>query len=521
MDRIKPFIYWIFLLVFSLNVSAQTYLRGEIYIKLSDISIVDSSNPVQKTSSPLFREFERFGVTKYYFPFKSIQSGDLNKILRVSYDPNIDPNEFIFALNNLAEVKSVEQIPQIITETITDELNDDNLWVFGKINMVNSWNYHNTGSKVVIAVVDNAIRTTHESIKNNLWININEIEGNGIDDDNNGIIDDISGADLADGDNNPGPPANVGPDYFSHGTHVCALATASAGTTQGVVSIGLNTQIIPVKVVPDNAPSDQFLTHAFEGLAYAISLDPDIINLSWGLSVESQILKNLIQECENRGILVFAAAGNENSNIKIYPAAFPYVVGVGATDNQDIKQNQSNYGPSVDLVAPGDLINSAIGTGDNAYGLKSGTSMASPIVASFAGLLLSQYPEYKHKIIEYIKLGCDNIDAINPSYANQLGSGRINVDRTFDLISQFPTLNIDKNINQSVFLAPNPLAGNKINIISLSEIKSVSVFNSLGQTISFHWTKSQIEFDKLATGLYFVNLTDSENQTYTIKIIKP
>jgi len=308
-------------------------------------------------------------------------------------------------------------------------------WHLTKIQASQAWDIYNANpnnSDVVLAVVDDAVKLAHEDLQANIWVNPGEIPNNGIDDDNNGYIDDINGYDVAMNDPDPNPPSNATNSYFMHGTHVAGIAAAVSNNATGISSIsgaGQNkVKIMAVKTAIDTSAGGA-LQATFEGIQYAIAAGADIINMSFGSYVYSYTYQNLFITAHSLGITLVAAAGNDAWEAYMFPASYLYVVGVGATDSADMKATFSNFGDQIDVMAPGVGIVSTLPVGDNSYGSLSGTSMASPLVAGLAGLILSYdstlMPAQIEKLIEE---NCDDIYSLNalPPLHKQLGAGRIN-----------------------------------------------------------------------------------------------
>ena len=169
-----------------------------------------------------------------------------------------------------------------------------------------------TKEAIVIAIVDDAVLTTHEDILPNLWTNPNEIPNNNIDDDNNGYRDDINGWDAADNDNDPNPPSSASSSVFTHGTHCAGIASAATDNSKGIASIGFNCKIMPVKSSTSNGNA-QYIDAGYDGIAYAMAAGADVISMSWGGN-NSQTAQNIFNQAHNLGITLVAAAGNDASS---------------------------------------------------------------------------------------------------------------------------------------------------------------------------------------------------------------
>lgn len=284
------------------------------------------------------------------------------------------------------------------------------------------WEKGVVGSKnIKVAVLDSGVDYLHKNLKENIYININEIPDNKIDDDKNGFIDDINGWNFIDKNNNP-------MDKLGHGTHVSGIIGAKGDNDKGVTGVNQHVSIVPIKVMDDNGYGT--LENILEGIYYAKSLGVQIINASLGGDPYSEAFFEALKMLNENKILFVAAAGNDNMNndeIPFYPASYqlPNIIAVAANDNRDLKADFSHYGAkSVHISAPGVLITSTT-PGDN-YNFFSGTSMSAPFVAGGAALLMSAFSnEDVFQIKERMIKSCD------PSYPLKrdiLCHGRLNLE---------------------------------------------------------------------------------------------
>jgi hypothetical protein len=343
--------------------------------------------------------------------------------------PEFNPFQLMAVLRQLPDVEHVEQMPIMRTYSWPNDIRPEQ-WQFSRVNADGLWPLGANSSPAVVAIVDDAVRTSHNDIFPNLWINSREIAGNGRDDDFNGFIDDVNGYDVADRDANPNPFSfALSWGFQSHGTHCAGIASAATNNGTGIASLGYNTRIMAVKCSP-NFNLSATIPNAFEGVDYAIKAGANVISMSWGGYGYSRAFEDLFNVASSRGIVLVAAAGNDNRSDAHFPAAYRPVIGVGASDEMDRKANFSNFGRNVDIMAPGTNIFSCWGTANNVYARLSGTSMATPMVAGLAGYLKSRNATLTpDQILSCIQTSADNIDAINPGFWGQLGSGRINAGR--------------------------------------------------------------------------------------------
>jgi subtilisin family serine protease len=282
------------------------------------------------------------------------------------------------------------------------------------INIEPAWNI-GTSSAIVTAVIDTGVDYTHPDLAPNMWANSDEVAGNGIDDDRNGYIDDTRGWDFANNDNNP-------MDDNGHGTHVAGTIGAVGNNGVGVTGVAWSTSIMALKFL--DASGSGALSNAIRAIDYARVNGAKVINASWGGGGFSSALQSAISQYISSGGIFVAAAGNENNNNDTnpsYPANYTGVISVGASTRTDTRASFSNFGTTVDVVAPGQSILSTLP--GNRYGTLSGTSMATPHVAGAIALLWGQNPTLSATTITQGLL--NNTDNVLRGSVSQFG--RINV----------------------------------------------------------------------------------------------
>jgi subtilisin family serine protease len=295
-----------------------------------------------------------------------------------------------------------------------------------------AWDIGTGNGDIVVAVIDTGVDYTHPDLAANMWINPGEIPGNGIDDDNNGYVDDIYGYDFC---NNDGDPMD---DYF-HGTHCAGTIGAVGNNGVGVAGVCWNVRIMALKFL--SSEGSGYIDGAIACIEYSIDMGAKLSSNSWGGGGYDQALKDAIDAAGAAGMLFVAAAGNSNQNSDIYPlypAAYdnPCIISVMATDHTDNKSWFSNYGPtSVDLGAPGTGILSTFPTYETDamvyYGLStnyetiSGTSMATPHVAGACAFMWSMNPALSHLQVKQIIL--DTVDKLGALDGLCVTGGRLNL----------------------------------------------------------------------------------------------
>ena len=297
------------------------------------------------------------------------------------------------------------------------------LWGLGKIGMEQAWQ-RTTGSRegAPIAVLDTGMQLDHPDLVGNLWRNPGEIPGNGIDDDGNGVIDDLHGYDAC---LQTGDPT----DDYGHGTHCAGTIGAMGDNGEGVVGVNWQSQLMPVKMM---TKGEGTVADTIRALAYATRM---------GARITSNSYAGGYNEAERDAfasspLLHICAAGNEGNDNDVsqyypkdkpvgYPANYdlPNIIAVAASNDRDRLAGFSNYGRhNVDLAAPGvSTLSTVPGSG---YETKSGTSMATPHVAGVAGLILSLYPDASNEQIKTRLLA--NVDTVPALQGKVATGGRLN-----------------------------------------------------------------------------------------------
>lgn len=279
-----------------------------------------------------------------------------------------------------------------------------------------------TGGDVLIGVIDTGVDYRHEDLAANMWTNPGEIPGNGVDDDNNGFVDDVHGWDFVNGDNDP-------MDDNKHGTHVAGTIAAVGDNGIGVAGVCWRARLMAIKVLDRGGRGTMSMVIA--GVEYAMLMGARITNNSWGSTDFSQALDDVLAANSDGNTVFIAAAGNiarSNDFFPYYPASYPYenIIAVANTDHDDELYVTSNYGAeSVDLSAPGSFILSLMPS--NRYGVLSGTSMATPHVAGAVGLILAEAPLMTPRQVKELLMS--TVDPVPSLQGKTVSRGRLNVHR--------------------------------------------------------------------------------------------
>ncbi len=339
----------------------------------------------------------------------------------VKLDANQSAGEALASLRASDEVAFAEPNYVLHATALTsdDLLTGGSLWNLIKIRAPQAWDAAN-GSGVVVAVTDSGIDVNDPELASRLWNNPREI-ANGIDDDGNGIVDDLHGADFVTGDGTPN-------DEAGHGTHVSGTIGAAANDGRGNVGVAPGAQLMALKFL--DAQGGGNVGDAIVAIDYAIKNGATVINASWGGAPFSQGLEDAILRANSAGAVFVSAAGNEstdNDSSPSYPAAYdlPNTVTVAATDNRNRLASFSNYGAgNVDVAAPGVDIVSNVG---DHYESWNGTSMAAPHVSGVAALVKSHKPSASSsEVVSAILRGAKRVRTLRGKVAT---SGVLNAKR--------------------------------------------------------------------------------------------
>jgi hypothetical protein len=264
-------------------------------------------------------------------------------------------------------------------------------WAVNTLQLNDVWQLE-IDHEVIVAVIDTGVDNTHEDLQGRVIQGYNFIHGN-----TNTMDDSLS----------------------SHGTMGAGIIAAITNNGIGITGATHNVKIMPIKVLDKNGSG--YDSGIIEGIIYAADHGADVINLSLGGSQFSQALWDVVKYAYSKGVVVVAAAGNEASTVG-YPAAFPEVIAVGATDHLDRKASFSNYGRPLDLVAPGVQILST--TSMDTYSYADGTSFAAPYTAALAGMLKGKSPSLTPAQIEWL-MESTALDLGNSGWDHYFGYGRI------------------------------------------------------------------------------------------------
>lgn len=342
------------------------------------------------------------------------KSADVRAIAReYARDPNV---EYAHP-NRLVHTTAVPNDPMFAQQ-----------WAHKVVNAAAAWDIQTGSPDAIIAIVDTGTDYNHQDLAANMWINEDEVPGNGIDDDNNGFVDDVRGWDFVGTDYNNPVEDNDPMDQNNHGTHTAGIAAAVADNGLGVAGMSRHSRIMPVKFLDADGVGDD-VTGA-RAIRYAADNGARILSNSWGGQGESGVITDAVNYALAKGCVVVAAAGNDGGDLVMWPGGVEGLISVGATEQQsgsEMRASYSNFGRWVDVSAPGTSVQSTLR--NDAYGAMTGTSMATPLVAGLCALVMAQHPDWSNKtIMGQVASTADGMALREPLYfgMGMLGTGRIN-----------------------------------------------------------------------------------------------
>lgn len=401
---------------------------------------VNKIEPVFKQNNGDADLFERLGMGRIYvFYFDTYNSKTVDKAVKdFSSESDVEFSEPVF-IGEAAGKKELKLSFLPNDEMFSKQwyLNNEgqiaptgrgNAKIGADINMVNAWDIEKGSEDIIVAILDSGIKDDHPDLRSRMWINTEEIPDNGIDDDDNGYIDDYKGWDFAYDDNTP-------TDGFGHGTNIASVIGCSTNNVIGFAGINQKSRLMNCKNLSSNNNGEYIWWAA--SVKYAVDNGAQIINMSEGGSDFSKTLKTAIDYATAKNVLVCAAMMNKGDDQDYYPASFKGVFAIGATDTDDNRclrftwGGGSCWGKHISVVAPGNKIYGLDYESITSYeSMWSGTSQSTAIVSGIASLLLSQKPsrtaaEIKEIIISTAKDQVGDSREDKPGWDKYYGYGRV------------------------------------------------------------------------------------------------
>lgn len=426
------------LLIFCISaVKSQEPAEGQLIVKLKPMH----RQVLENTDGELWKSFwkENIPGIKFNkkFPLKPPvieqynEEGyplvDLSRIYEVVFNDslNVDLVRTQLEKSGIFEYVEAVYIPQLFNSYhVPNDVQLDKQYYLSNINAFRGWGNHKGDSTIILGLSDTGTDTDHPDLVSQIAYNhADTIDG--LDNDNDGYVDNYAGWDLGENDNLPEI------NSIGHGAHVSGIMSADPDNGTGIAGVGYNSKFLPIKV------DDEYgkLIMAYESIVYAADHGCHVVNCSWGSNAGAgEYGQDIINYATfNKDMLVVAAVGNSNNEVENYPAAYDNVIGVAATNRKDYKMPASTFNYSVDISAPGQKVYSTW-INDN-YVYSNGTSMASPMVTAAAGLVRSKYPAFNAmQTGEKLRVNARNFydNPVTLKYKDKLGKGILDIRKALE-----------------------------------------------------------------------------------------
>ncbi|MCG8606897.1 S8 family serine peptidase, partial [bacterium] len=454
------------------------------------------------------------------------KSAIMSRVMKLTFDPTVDLAEAIEAYRQDPNVVYVQ--PNYVHQ-IDLTPNDPNFNRQREMKILQAeeaWDLQLAEPNVVVGVIDTGMDYNHEDLRSAIWVNTGEdlnqngqvdsTDFNGVDDDGNGFVDDLHGWDFVDAPSFPDGgdfqvPDNDPLDQNGHGTSVAGLIGATGNNETGIAGIAFGCRIMNLRA----GTSLGFLEEddVAAAVVYAVENGAQIINMSFGDEVASPLLRDVMQFAYRQNCVLVASAGNSNTDKVHYPSGFAETISVGATDFEDGLAGFSNFGSSVDLVAPGvDLFTTMR---ENQYGPFSGTSAAAPMVSGLAALILSRTPQLSNESVKGLITSTAD-DLGDEGWDLLYGAGRVNALKalrspTFS-VARILRPEVDQGFSEGPIVISGTAAGAMLKSFSIaigvgeSPVEWQTVFVQTNRQV-IEEQLTQVFTDGLADGVHTLRLT--------------
>ena len=414
---------------------------GELLIRLTPEAAADVEGLHADAPIAALHAKHNVGSLSLLFPYLAHPSFNPNLrriyLLRFAPDAPLEALKAVYEQSPFVEVVEYNYLrPTLADAVVPNDPKYPEQWNLPLMKLPQAWAIEKGDPSVVIAIIDSGIDYTHDDLAPKAWINPREVPENGLDDDGNGYVDDIYGWDFTDapnlqaegdyieGDNEP-------IDERGHGTHVAGIAGAMPDNGIGIAGVAWECPLMAIRAGLSLGGSSRMQDDdSAAAIVYAADNGASVVNMSWGGERRSFVIQDAIDYAYARGVVLVAAAGNSQKPEAIFPAAYRKVIAVASTEQNQQRFYQSNFGASVDIGAPGNVILST--QINNQYRLLTGTSMASPHVAGVAALMLAKRPGLTHEEVRHILI--NTADPVHREDSDELdekfvGAGTVNAER--------------------------------------------------------------------------------------------
>lgn len=452
-SRIGRFQYRLIFLILGLVTVSRVYGRsysGEYILKMkTERTVVEVLNEITlhqrlavtiQTLKPLCQV--PGGINSKRYALK--KTTGLDRINFCEIESEIEPQNLLVLLNDLEDIEyAIENHVYRLHQSPNDSLYSQQ-WYLRQTKIDKAWTITRGSKDVLVAIIDTGIDYVHPDLASQIWINAGEdLNGNGFvddgdfnnfDDDDNGYVDDIMGWDFTDAPHFPDDGDYLDRDddpvdENGHGTSVAGVIAAVSDNAIGIAGTAPRCRLMNVRAGTSQGLLEE--DDVASAIVYAVDNGVQIINLSFGDTYASPLLQDVIQYAFEANCVLIASAGNSGSADIHYPSGYSQTISVASTDEMNQKAGFSNYGTTVDLVAPGvDILSTRPG---QRYDYFSGTSASAPIVSGISALILAHRPELRNETVRSLLLSSTQ-DLGEQGHDDQFGAG---------LVDAFMALNMD------------------------------------------------------------------------------
>ena len=431
------------ILILSLLFSSLLFPQSTYFIKYKDYVSKQEieSKILTQQFLPAGRTFSFSSLpSKVSYLAKGMVKQDevLGRIIKVTFNKTVDEPSFLSLQNEDPTIEYIQPANTYQSEYVPNDSLVSNQWGLSKIQAFSAWDITQGSDSVLLAIIDTGIDYLHPDLKNKIKLNAGEMgtdanghdkKSNGIDDDNNGFIDDYQGWDFT--DRVGFPFDSIGGDYltwdnnpmdeYGHGTYIAGIAAAETNNLTGIAGTAPNIKILNCRAFDPGGYGEEDDVAA--AILYAVQMGAKVINMSFGDNSFSFVLRDVIRYAYSKNVVLVGSAGNSGSDEPHYPSGYSQVICIGNSTIDDYRASSSNYGSTLDLMAPGtDILTTFL---NNDYRKVTGTSASSPFVSGAAALILSQNSFTNEEVKQILKSTSDDIGT--PGWDIYTGAGRLNI----------------------------------------------------------------------------------------------
>ncbi len=433
----KPWTFIVLLMIFFSGTIFFSFTRI-----FTDLVLADST-----INSTIHTQGESRVPNEILIQFKGEQT-----VNRFRFPEGASVDNAITLLQNNPRVVHVEPHYRVKSAAVdivpTDPLSEKQSYL-AMTHIPQAWALTTGSAQVTVAVLDSGVDIYHPDLRENIWTNGGEIPSDGLDNDQNGYRDDVYGWDFV--DDTPDPTPKFSGEFVQagihHGTIMAGIIAAQGNNGIGIAGVSWRSKIMSLRVLDNNGDGE--VIAVVNAIDYLIKKKADIVNLSFVGSGESQFLKNALKRAYDAGIIIVSASGNDQTvhngfdlaQAPVYPACFDYgkedfVIGVASVDPLGQKAQFSNYGPCIDIAAPGidfyvtQVVRYDQQGFDTFYGSGwSGTSLSTAVVSGALALAKSVNPSLTPSAAHALLVSsCSPLDTLAGVYSGKLGCGLLNVE---------------------------------------------------------------------------------------------